>query len=217
MDLPRYSVKHTKNADSNNTSGLKRLKKGDKNPNKKKAHHGHTKNSVRPLLEVQRTREILKMRNEGRSLMEIAEHFGICRTRVHDIIQAVFKELKEDVEIEAKYFREIDTKKLERAEHEVDQIIFDKDVRWTKEVSIKGEMITVDVDATELRLKAMDRLLKIQERRATLWGYDAKKADDKPTAIIPIEQLTIQLGDVVLPMLANIVAGKPIEGATEIG
>lgn len=161
--------------------------------------------------------QVLQMRRELMSSSQIAEKIGVSSSCVRKALIEALRELTEQVTEEAEFYRVMETEKLERWERRVTEFL-DENIQWQKAAKLDGEVVMVDVDAAEIGLKAVDRLLKIQEARRSMWGIDApKKLEiDKPTAIVPIEQLTIQLGDVVLPMLNDIISGKIVGDGTMI-
>lgn len=180
--------------------------------------HRLNKRRAEVLIQGELHIKMLQLRRQGKSPADIAKELGVSRETVRRELLLVLKAAAEQIQEEVAYYRAMESMKLDDYEQRMARILYSDDARWQKEVFIKGEPMMMDVDGEEQRMKAVDRLLKIQERRAALWGLDAPKKveEEKPASIIPIETLTIQLNGVVLPMLGKIIAGEIIGNGTLI-
>lgn len=115
--------------------------------------------------------EMLKLRTSGWSYRRIAEHFDLSTSGVHEAIQKV---LHATVEEPAADVRKLELERLDVAYAAVVKVLEAKHVTVSHgKVIYQGEEPLLDDGPV---LAAVDRLLKIQERRARLLGLDAPKA-----------------------------------------
>ncbi|MEU0943206.1 sigma factor-like helix-turn-helix DNA-binding protein [Streptomyces canus] len=96
--------------------------------------------------------ECLRLRRTGMSIDRIAEHTGLSHGTVHNRIS---RAVKDQVQPEAEEYRAMQEGRLDDALRIVYRVLFDPEA---------------DPDT---RLRAVDRLVKIEERRARLLGLDA--------------------------------------------
>jgi predicted transcriptional regulator len=94
------------------------------------------------------------MRDAGRSYQSIADELGLAVSTVYN---AVGKALEEIVREPAERVRGQEVKRLDRM----------IEALWARAQTFASE------DAAELQLKTIDRVIKIQERRAKMLGLDA--------------------------------------------
>lgn len=121
-----------------------------------------------------RQAEALKLRVQCKTIREIAEELGVSVGQAHADLQAAKAKYAKEAEENIQAERGLELRRLERALDVVEKII-------------GGE----DPEAEELRLKALDRLVKIQEQRAKLLGLYApeRREIDAKVATVALEDL----------------------------
>lgn len=117
-----------------------------------------------------RNAEILALKTRGRTNVEIAEMFGIGKHRVGQIITAEIR--RSLTEEDREQVRQIELAKLDELEREAWRILEANYYAYTPKGLIKGPEGRYLEDSAPV-LAAMDRILKIQERRAKMLGIDA--------------------------------------------
>lgn len=123
----------------------------------------------------QRRAEVEKLLCKGWSERRIAAHLGVGKTTVHTDAEAVLDMLRQTQVKGAELVRARELEKLATAETVV------------LEVLEAGE---VEPDTA---LKAIDRLVKVQERRAKLLGLDAPERIDATVAEGPSPEMAARL------------------------
>lgn len=103
--------------------------------------------------QIQRRVDIWRMRTEGKTQLEIAQHFGISQQRVYQLIKEAAAEITQEA---AEELRKVELHKLDK---------------WEQAALMVAEQYRGQ-DASTV-LGALDRLLKIGQRRAALVGLDA--------------------------------------------
>ena len=133
--------------------------------------------------------EVMRLRKEGHTFTSIAHYLGYSETYARKLFD---KGLKEIIEPEAIPARKLEMERLDYL-HDKAMRLFEKEylmvssgkiVSYTEEV--EGPDGELDVQKVLLKdvapkLQAMDRILKIMERRAKLLGLDM------PTKIAPTD------------------------------
>lgn len=122
-----------------------------------------------------RRAEAIKLRVRGKTIREIAEALKISVGQAHDDVRtamgAIAKEAEENVQQE----RGLELHRLERALLVVEEVLLADEP--TEPEGGKDTCETIE-SSRELKLKALDRLVKIQDQRAKLLGlYAAEKKD----------------------------------------
>lgn len=164
------------------------------------------------LINAEQQLKMLQLRNEGMTVREIGDELQMSKATVHRAIVAYLKEISEMSREEAMFLRAEQNEKLNKYEREMNFILYSRDARWQKATNIKGEVIMLDVDGEEQRMKAVDRLLKIQERRAALFGLDsAKKIDEANPNELPPVQIAVNV-QMAMPILQSVIAGRVTAG-----
>ena len=101
------------------------------------------------LSAAERRKQILKLRRYGMPFSEIAEHVGCTPQYCHKVVRAYLDKLSDEMAEDVKQMRRLEAERLDAAHR----------AAWPK--AIKGD------------LRAIDRVLRIMERRAKLFGLDA--------------------------------------------
>lgn len=117
-----------------------------------------------------RDREMAEMRSRGLSYRGIADHYGVSVSTAHDAVQRALAAIRGEG---AAVVRDLELDRLD----ELWRITMG--VLEREHVTVSNGRV-VALDGKPLRddgpvLAAVDRLLKIQERRAKLLGLDAEK------------------------------------------
>ncbi|MCG5495636.1 TetR family transcriptional regulator C-terminal domain-containing protein [Ectothiorhodospira variabilis] len=93
--------------------------------------------------------EAVRLRREGASCGQIADHLQISRSRAHQLICEVLETLEGESITEGRQLRALEAERLDALQHGL----------W--EAAVGGDMM------------AVDRVLRIMERRAKLLGLDS--------------------------------------------
>lgn len=195
------------NPNPNKAGLLKRVHGCKVAPHKRMKLRSKTADQIEVL---EKRREVIRLRTERMPYKEIAAKLNMAIGTVYNIVNEAMQAIADEVENDSKFYRALETQKLDRMEAEVDQMFYG-DVQWQKK--IRGETMMVDVDEAEIRLKHVDRKLKIMERRAALWGLDAtNKEEAKNPHELPPAQVAVSV-QVVMPLLQSVIAGKVTEGS----
>lgn len=112
------------------------------------------KEASRKLVAAERKVDILRMRREGHTFEEIGEKLGISRQRAGQVVVEELTKLSSEIEAEARIAAVMESERLDN----LTRILYPK--------------------ATKGNLQAIDRLLKVMERRARLFGLDAPSRID---------------------------------------
>src|SRR5579872_6048326 len=116
----------------------------------------------------ERRRQSWVLRLKGKSIRQIAAALGVSVATSHSDLKVVLERTKKENDEAAEDHRVVSVARLDRALDTIEDALTAFSVR----TDAGGEIIERDVDH-ELRLKALDRLLKLEERRAKLLGLDA--------------------------------------------
>ena len=159
-----------------------------------KRTHGGNGRFVRTLTTAERDAEAARLRTRGYSYQQIADELGWVSRG--DAYRAVQRVLADTVKEAGDEVRAIELARLDGLH------VAAMDVLEREHVTVSNGRIVVLGDAPLPDdgpvLAAIDRLLKIQERRAKLLGLDAptKQAISiSPDRLAEIEQLAEQLGE----------------------
>lgn len=105
-----------------------------------------------------RRAEAIRLRVRGKTIREIAEATGVSVGQAHTDVRAAMRETARVAEEDVQAQRGLDLGRLERALDVVEAVL---------------QNDAALADGGELHLKALDRLVKIQEQRAKLLGLYA--------------------------------------------
>jgi len=101
------------------------------------------------LSAAERKREIIKLRRDGLTFHEIGEQVACTPQYAFKVVRVYLERVDKELSEEVAQLRRLESERLDRAHRAV----------WPK--AIKGD------------LRAIDRVLRIMERRARLFGLDA--------------------------------------------
>jgi len=140
-------------------------------PNDKTSRtHGGDGRFTRSIETAERDAEAARLRARGLSYRAIAARMGVDVSTAHAAVQ---RALKATVEEPAADVRVLELERLDRMYETVMGVLERKHVTVSN-----GKVVTLDDEPIEDDgpvLAAVDRLLRIQERRAKLLGLDAEK------------------------------------------
>lgn len=129
-----------------------------------------------------RRAEAIRLRTSGKTIREIAEALGVGVATAHDDVRTAMSELAREAEENVRAERGSQLSRLERAFRVLEDVL-------------EG-VESVDSDdspglSRDIKLKALDRLVKLEERRAKLLGLDApeRREIDAKVAAVPLEDL----------------------------
>ena len=136
-------------------------------------------------------KRVLQLRRDGVSFPQIAEELGMTHGYIYSVYKKALKAIIfEDVES----YRKLELQKIEALEHEVVKVLHafhpyindGRVVRDTKDnpdgtpvMDESGNVVTYKLQDLAPKLSAVDRAVKLMERRAKLLGLDA------PTKVAP--------------------------------
>ncbi|MFF2228620.1 hypothetical protein ACFVV7_35470 [Streptomyces globisporus] len=156
--------------------------------------HGGDGQFVRSLTTAQRDAEAARLRTQGWTYPRIADHLGFKHRA--DAWNAVQRVLKDTVREAGKEVRSLELERLDRLEAAANEVLERQHITVSHGKIVYHEDEPLPDDAPSLQ--AIDRLLKIQERRARLLGLDAptKQAITiTPERAAALEQLVEELGE----------------------
>jgi predicted transcriptional regulator len=148
-------------------------------------------NEQRVLITQRRTR-VLAMRVEQRPYAQIAAELGITETTARDDYASAVKERREALDAQRDTAVAIETAKLDALEQAAWEVLRREHVvvQHGKVVYLKRKPMLDDAPV----LAAIDRLVKIAERRSRLRGYDAPtKVDVSDERRAEIEKYAAEL------------------------
>jgi hypothetical protein len=117
--------------------------------------------------------EALRLRAKGKTVREIAEALDIGVATAHLDVRTAMSEVAKLAEEDLQAERGIELMRLERAMRVVEAVLGDN-----------AEGVQTDEDGGELKLKALDRMMKLQDQRAKLLGlYAAEKVEAKIASV----------------------------------
>jgi hypothetical protein len=127
----------------------------------------------RNAVALQRQQEALELRRAGLGYIAIADRLGISKSQSHRLVQHALAEAKESVLADAVTLQSEEVSRLD------------------------GLLTSIWPNARQGNLGAIDRVLKIMERRSKMLGLDAPQrfahgGDDKgpPIGLMPMQSMT---------------------------
>ncbi len=150
-----------------------------------------------------RRAEAMRLRIRGYNYREIASETGVSLRQAWLDVKAVLERTTAEADESSNEARKIELDRLDRAARAIETIVE------------SGGCGAEGTDPDEVRLKAFDRLLKIQDQRAKLLGLYAPEkkeltgADGAPIAI--------DARGALLERIAGLAASAPAAGATTVG
>lgn len=164
-----------------------------------------------------RRAEAAKLRVQGWTLQQIADKFGLSVGTIHKDIQIVMRRTIEAGVTEMDEHRALELNRIDSAIFEVMSILEGRNPESKHSVEMAAletdESTSVD-DAlamrAELRLKAVDRLVKLNQERAKLLGlYAPEKKELSGPEGAPLE---VEASDNLVERLARLVASEVAAG-----
>lgn len=123
-------------------------------------------NSNEAAMELRRSKAF-DLRVDGKTYRQIAAALGVDVRTAYTDVQAVMERTKKETNETAEHWRQISLARLEKALSTV------KDAFKAVLIDPQTGMPIDDTQNHDLRLKAIDRLIKLEERKAKLLGMDA--------------------------------------------
>lgn len=137
---------------------------------------GHGRDFARDPKTAERHAQAAEMRSRGMTYQAIGDALGISKQSAHEAVQRV---LAETLREPAEHLRTMELDKLDRAERVAHGVL-----EARHPVLYQGKDTGYEDDAP--KLAAIDRLLRVAERRARLLGLDApEKVESTVTTISP--------------------------------
>ena len=112
---------------------------------------------------TKRQQEALDLRIAGKSYPKIAQAMGITQKRAYELVSNALAHAKNNSEEKLEEVLRIELERLDEMQDTVVQIL-------------------INTDEGEMKLKAVDRLNRIQERRSKLLGLETTKSEVKVDA-----------------------------------
>lgn len=142
-----------------------------------------------PASITKRQQEALDLRVKGLSYDKIAKEMGITGKRAYDLVTAALTHAESNTAEKLEQVLAVELRRLDEM-MEVCVTILEKET--VQIVTKDGIVLEIEMD-DELRLKTLDRIVKIQERRAKLLGMDRMRQDvtvDGPWATFLADVIT---------------------------
>lgn len=147
----------------------------NQNRRKPQQAHGPDGNFVANPDTAQRDAEAAQLRGKGWGYQKIADHFGISVSTAYEAVQRALRAVRAEGAAEVK---ELELERLDVMYDAVMKVLEARHVTVSNGKVIQlpdadGKLVPLEDDAPVLQ--AVDRLLKIQQRRAALLGLDAEQ------------------------------------------
>jgi hypothetical protein len=147
-----------------------------------------------------RQTQAIALRVKGYSFREIAKELGVSVGQAHHDVRAAMAEFDDQAAADVELERKTQSRRLEQAFRTISAVL-------------DGQVFNEDGEIDhELRLKAIDRLVKLEERRAKLLGLDAP-AKQELVGSIDIGDVTPAKAKAVMKELFDSVAAPGAEDA----
>lgn len=118
-------------------------------------------------------KQAFDMRASGKNYRDIADALGVTVSTAYGYVDEYWGELKIVTDEKAEMVRQIELEKLDRVESIWLPLAVARDLDVsTTEAKEDGTVFHIDLNAYDAGLKAVDRVLKIADRRAKLLGLD---------------------------------------------
>lgn len=136
---------------------------------------------------IRRTKA-LELRARGKGFQEIADTLGVSIGTAHTDVRTAMVEYAKEAEGNIQAERGIELRRLERALTVVEEVLLHEEPTDAGE---DGDILGMIESSRELKLKALDRLVKIQEQRAKLLGLYApeRRELEAKVAAVALEDL----------------------------
>ncbi len=140
-----------------------------------------------------RRAEALRLRCRGYSVREIGAELGISKSVAADDVRKAMGEAKKLSQEELDTERELELHRIDLALKVVAKILNDREVTAAEAAKLDISMAELLDSEDELKLKAIDRQVKLQEQRAKLLGlYAPEKRDINATvSAVSLEELDV--------------------------
>jgi|SRR6478735_3776035 len=142
-------------------------------------------NSEEAAIEDRRSKAWL-LRVKGKTVRQIATELGVSVGTAHSDLAAVMERTKEENDDRAETHRALSLARLDRALDTIEEALLAQAPLPEGDGAADGESLRPD---HELRLKAIDRLMKIEERRAKLLGLDAPTKVDASVTTVGLDEI----------------------------
>lgn len=135
-----------------------------------------------------------QMRRDGHTWQEIADTLGLgSRSEAYNDVARALDEARKELRESAEQFRELELERLDNLERTVREVLAKQHVH----VSASGRVVKGDDGVTIVddgpTLQAVDRLLKIAERRSRLLGLDsAQKVEHSGQVLYAVEGVNVE-------------------------
>ena len=158
-----------------------------------------------------RRAEAMRLRIRGKSYREIAAATGVSLGQAFADVKAVLDRTKAEADDDADQARALDLERIDRAIGIVEDILSAGDP-IAEPGQDEDDLLQAVESERELKLKALDRLVKLQDQRAKLLGlYAPEKKEVTGADGAPI---AIDARGALLERLASLAASAPAAGTT---
>lgn len=147
------------------------------------------KREARSIAALERRRTALELRKRGFAYSEIADHLGVTRQAVHQMVKKGIAEILDETRESAEEVRTLELERLDR--------MF---------MRLYKEAMPSHPDAI-VNHKAIETMLKIMDRRSKLMGLDAPSKHE----VMTIDQLDAQIAALETELAQNDSAPEPVE------
>jgi len=136
-----------------------------------------------------------ELRRERRSYREIAVMLGVAMEVAHQWVEEHWREIREICRESAQMARAAELATLDALEQRWLPLALAEELEVSTEREGRtGKPVHVELDAYEAGLKAVDRVLKIAERRAKLLGLEAAQEVTVGRKHLTLEEAEMRLG-----------------------
>lgn len=128
--------------------------------------------------------EALRLRAQGKPHREIAEALGVSIATAHGDVRAAMTEAAEEAQADIKASLGLGLARLDRAMRVVEEVLEEPEPVAAKEGEELDDFEHRVESSRELKLKALDRLVKLEEQRAKLLGLYAPEKRDISASVV---------------------------------
>jgi transposase-like protein len=138
-----------------------------------------------------RRAEAIRLRVRGKTIREIARELGISVGLAHSDVRAVMSETSKRAAEDAETERELDLARIDSALQVVADVL-EGSLQINSTEGDPAELLQALAGAAELKLKGIDRLVKLTDARAKLLGLYAptKTENDHRVAEVSLDDLS---------------------------